>query len=748
MSAAKTKTAHPGRVFLSKSKNRPYLPGCPADIVNAEFYLDLKLQKKVMKLSIRNRSDRAVTGMTVLARYLDKSGAVIGDPAGHIILRFTNIFCAAHETSLGSKTVVLPYQDIAGIEAYITQLVFADGSVEDFSLEDYSLAPEQDMLENTLPPDGFRLVKKRYGDTCVFRAQSMPNGGWLCTCGALCHDDECPVCSMRRRTAFRLSEPQTQPSLLRALRLRRAALRAIPYAAALVLFVGGSFVLHRYTTHYIRETLPKDRLAVTRQYIAEHRYAEALGYSVGKNGSLLYGEILDSAVDYFCGEGQFAAAAAYERCREEPQYEPIYEAAARAYLDGATGDCAEYALSVSDDALYNAVLKKMAETAFARGDTADGCAYALSMRGADGAAYADEALYKTIAALLESSEYEKAVSYIGHLHNKSGVAELCRGIEQELLARGKYDDAFSVASITGDTTVFRLAYPTANATTVRRYYDKFFPYMDAEKRRSFLASEIAAGGSLAVIRADGSVLDSVYGALEVNAVSVSAGASHLLVLEKDGTVRAYGDNSAGQCGCDGVTGAIAVAAGTKHSLVLLEDGTVLAYGDDSAGQCGGAASWKNVISVAAGSRHSAALTADGTVLACGSDASGQCRVGEYTDVIAVACGDYATVLLFRDGSVHAEGNLSVETFDARTWDNVTRIAAGNSHLLALSAGGRVYFAGSPEYAGADAVDDWSRIRYIACGERSSYALDASGNIVFCGSDTPSLSGSEWESLLP
>ena len=36
--------------------------------------------------------------------------------------------------------------------------------------------------------------------------------------------------SMRRRTAFRLSEPQTQPSLLRALRLRRAALRARPAA--------------------------------------------------------------------------------------------------------------------------------------------------------------------------------------------------------------------------------------------------------------------------------------------------------------------------------------------------------------------------------------------------------------------------------------------------------------------------------------------------------------------------------------
>ena len=106
------------------------------------------------------------------------------------------------------------------------------------------------------------------------------------------------------------------------------------------------------------------------------------------------------------------------------------------------------------------------------------------------------------------------------------------------------------------------------------------------------------------------------------------------------------------------------------------------------------------------------------------------------------------MLLFRDGSVAAQGNISLETFSARAWDSITRIAAGNSHLIALSAGGRVLFAGTPEYAGADSVTDWSRVRYIACGERSSYALDANGHILFCGSDTPSLSGIEWESLLP
>ena len=747
MSAAKTKTAHPGRIFLSKSKNRPYLPSCPADIVNAEFYLDLKLQKKVMKLCIRNRSDRPLTSMTVLARYLDKNGHVIGDPDGHIILRFTNIFCAPHETSLGSKTVVLPYQDIAGIEAYITSLTYENGDSEEFSLEDYTLAPEQDMLENRLSPEDFRLVKKRYGESCVFCAQALPGGNWLCTCGAVCQGDACSACSMSRASAMRLSDPRRAPAMLRALRIRRTVLRILPYAAALVLFAGGAFVLQRYAARYIRETLPQDRLAVTRLYISENRYAEALGYSVGKNHSLLYDEIIDSAVNYYCAQQSFSEAAAYERCREEPDYAPIYEAAARAFLHGGGGDCADYALSVSDDALYNSVLRKMAEDALGKGESSAACSLALAMRGEEGSRYADELLYRTIGELLEKTEYEQAVSYIGYLRDKSGVPALCRGIEQELLARGKYDDAFTVASITGDTTVFEIAYPDANATTLRRYFDKFSPYMSAERRRTFLASEISAGGSLVTSTQNGEALDSSRGVLCADAVSVAAGGAHVLVLQKDGTVRAFGDNAFGQCGCDGLGGAVAVAAGISNSLVLLEDGTVRAFGDNDAGQCDTAA-WQNVIAIAAGTAHSAALTADGTVAACGSDASGQCSVGGYSDVVAIAAGAYSTVLLFRDGSVAAQGNISLETFSARAWDSITRIAAGNSHLIALSAGGRVLFAGTPEYAGADSVTDWSRVRYIACGERSSYALDANGHILFCGSDTPSLSGIEWESLLP
>src|SRR6266404_5991788 len=81
---------------------------------------------------------------------------------------------------------------------------------------------------------------------------------------------------------------------------------------------------------------------------------------------------------------------------------------------------------------------------------------------------------------------------------------------------------------------------------------------------------------------------------------MAAGAGHALVIKADGTVWSWGVNSQGQLGrspansqvdfevirVPNVLGAITVAAGSYHSLVLQYDGTVLAFGDNSSGQLG------------------------------------------------------------------------------------------------------------------------------------------------------------------
>ena len=81
---------------------------------------------------------------------------------------------------------------------------------------------------------------------------------------------------------------------------------------------------------------------------------------------------------------------------------------------------------------------------------------------------------------------------------------------------------------------------------------------------------------------------------------ISQGTNHTLALRSDGTVLAWGRNKYGQLGQNpsatpfsmtpvqvpGITTATAVAAGKKHSLALLSDDSILAWGKNTNGQLG------------------------------------------------------------------------------------------------------------------------------------------------------------------
>jgi len=124
-----------------------------------------------------------------------------------------------------------------------------------------------------------------------------------------------------------------------------------------------------------------------------------------------------------------------------------------------------------------------------------------------------------------------------------------------------------------------------------------------------------------------------------------------------GTVLAWGDNVDGQLGngtfttsntpveVSGLTGVTAIAAGgafNHHSLALKSDGTVWAWGANSAGQLGnGSFTGSNtpvqtsgisgVTAIAGGVSHSLALKSDGTVWAWGYNGGGELGNGTYTD---------------------------------------------------------------------------------------------------------------------
>ena len=144
-----------------------------------------------------------------------------------------------------------------------------------------------------------------------------------------------------------------------------------------------------------------------------------------------------------------------------------------------------------------------------------------------------------------------------------------------------------------------------------------------------------------------------------NVVATAAGQSHTLALRSDGTVVAWGSNSAGTLGNGGaggfstvpvqvsgpggvgvLTDIVAVSAGFMHSMALKSDGTLWVWGNNAFGQLGsglvgalqtspvlvtvtGGSALNRIVSMAAGHTHSVALRSDGVVFAWGDDSSEQ-----------------------------------------------------------------------------------------------------------------------------
>ncbi|WP_052295815.1 fimbrillin family protein [Parasphaerochaeta coccoides] len=265
-------------------------------------------------------------------------------------------------------------------------------------------------------------------------------------------------------------------------------------------------------------------------------------------------------------------------------------------------------------------------------------------------------------------------------------------------------------------------------------------------------------------------------AVKLGVKSVSAGGDHTMILKTDGTLWATGRNNYGQQGVGNttnrstpvqvwdstngsvkMTGVKAVSAGGDHTMILKKDGTLWATGQNTYGQLGDGTTYRrttpvrvkasttpndfmtDVAAVSAGREHTMILKKDGTLWATGRNNYGQLGDGTsgdsnnkstpvqvkedaggfMTDVAAVSARYNHTLILKNDGTLWATGrNNYGQLGDGTSGDpnnkstpvqvkddtdisgfmtDVAAVFAGYAHTMILKNDGTLWATGYNEY---------------------------------------------------
>jgi alpha-tubulin suppressor-like RCC1 family protein len=253
-----------------------------------------------------------------------------------------------------------------------------------------------------------------------------------------------------------------------------------------------------------------------------------------------------------------------------------------------------------------------------------------------------------------------------------------------------------------------------------------------------------------------------------NAVTVSCGNGHTAVIDASGAVWTFGYNEYGQLGDNGINAddnpiprkavaygfanqilvinnAIGVSCGDAHTVVIRADNTVWTFGWNSRGQLGNGSivdsnpnsvarqvvfdlggilgPFEDVIAASAGGQHTMLLKSNGTVWTFGGNYTGQLGNGTIIDnaipavianisAIGISCGLDHSIILKDDNTVctfggNSSGQLGNGTMDPSSnpvqveFDcsgngviNVVAVSGGNGHTTILQNDGTVLTFGA------------------------------------------------------
>lgn len=253
---------------------------------------------------------------------------------------------------------------------------------------------------------------------------------------------------------------------------------------------------------------------------------------------------------------------------------------------------------------------------------------------------------------------------------------------------------------------------------------------------------------------------------------LATGYAHTLARTEAGTVLSAGSNASGQCNTAEWTDIVAVAAGAYHSVGLRGDGTLVATGSNDYAQCN-VSKWQNVVAIYAGAYNTVGLTNNGRILStgyqtwntqawreiaalsigdyalCGVMENGQplatsaeLVTSEYYDLVSLDAATANSAGLKADGTVVSNG------LDVSGLSGILAIDCTSNGLYALDESGRVHSIAF-SYAHLPDVSDWANVVAISASATHVVGVTADGRVLSRGkSDAGQCDTQEWVLFTP
>ena len=143
-----------------------------------------------------------------------------------------------------------------------------------------------------------------------------------------------------------------------------------------------------------------------------------------------------------------------------------------------------------------------------------------------------------------------------------------------------------------------------------------------------------------------------------------------------------------------------ISCGPFHLVALKKDGTVRAYGENDAGQCDFRwPDWMNIVAVEVCYDNTIGLKSDGTIVMTKKDDLFIAEASSWTEIVAISAGTHAIVGLKEDGTIVKAG--LIDTVDTSAWTDIVAVSLGYQHIIGLRSDGTLLSAGNNPHGECD-----------------------------------------------